>query len=156
MVDGFRFASQAEARRYKELLLLGQAGQVRNLELQPRFDLHVGGVKTATYIADFRYEERAWTPDVIWSVATGMARCRRGREGHEDARLPAEEEALRGGVRQGDPGNAMTPDDLTPTEREEFEERASIVEYDGNLPRAEAERLARQWVIEARQLPWSR
>lgn len=52
VVDGFRFASQAEARRYKELLLLGQAGQVRNLELQPRFDLHVGGVKTATYIAE--------------------------------------------------------------------------------------------------------
>lgn len=67
VVHGFRFASKAEAARYAELLLLGQAGQIRNLELQPRFDLHVDGVKVATYVGDFRYEERAWKPDVIWS-----------------------------------------------------------------------------------------
>lgn len=58
VVDGFRFASQAEARRYRELLLLGQAGRLRNLELQPRFSLKVDGVTVATYVADFRYEER--------------------------------------------------------------------------------------------------
>jgi len=57
-VHGFRFASKAEARRYQDLLLIGMAGEIRNLELQPRFDLHVGGVKVATYVADFRYEER--------------------------------------------------------------------------------------------------
>jgi hypothetical protein len=33
------------------------AGEIRNLELQPRFDLHVGGEKVATYVADFRYHE---------------------------------------------------------------------------------------------------
>ena len=57
-VHGFRFASKAEARRYQELLLLGMAGEIRNLELQPRFDLHVNGVKVSTYVADFRYQER--------------------------------------------------------------------------------------------------
>lgn len=67
VVHGFRFASKAEASRYSELLLLGAAGQLRNLELQPRFDLHVGGVKVGTYVADFRYEERAWAPGVLWS-----------------------------------------------------------------------------------------
>ena len=60
VVHGFRFASKAEARRYTELLLLGQAGEIRNLELQPRFPLTVDGVTVATYVADFRYEEVAW------------------------------------------------------------------------------------------------
>ena len=55
---GFRFASKAEARRYGELLLLGMAGEIRNLELQPRFPLLVGGVKVGDYVADFRYQER--------------------------------------------------------------------------------------------------
>jgi Protein of unknown function (DUF1064) len=64
-VDGVVFASKAEARRYRELLLLGQAGAIRNLELQPRFDLTVERrdwrdffpVKIGEYRADFRYEE---------------------------------------------------------------------------------------------------
>jgi hypothetical protein len=60
VVHGVRFASKAEARRYEELLLLGAAGQLRNLELQPRFPLHaVGGDEVSVYVADFRYEERA-------------------------------------------------------------------------------------------------
>ena len=45
---------------------------------------------------------------------------------------------------------------MTPDEREDFEERASIIEYDGNLPRAEAERIARQCVDQARRLPLTR
>jgi hypothetical protein len=56
VIHGVRFASKAEARRYQELLLLGMAGEIRNLELQPRFPLHVGGVKVGDYVADFRYE----------------------------------------------------------------------------------------------------
>jgi len=59
VVHGVRFASKAEARRYQELLLLGRAGEIRNLELQPRFPLHVGGEQVAVYVADFRYEERS-------------------------------------------------------------------------------------------------
>ncbi len=57
-VDGRPFHSKAEARRYSELLLLGQAGAIRNLELQPRFPLHVNGMLIGLYIADFRYQER--------------------------------------------------------------------------------------------------
>lgn len=58
MVDGMRFASQSEATRYRMLLLVGEySGQIRNLELQPRFPLVVNGVKVGTYVADFRYEE---------------------------------------------------------------------------------------------------
>ena len=38
-VDGVRFHSKAEAKRYGELKLLLRAGSIRNLELQPEFRL---------------------------------------------------------------------------------------------------------------------
>ena len=58
--SGHWFASKREARRYSELLLLESAGEISDLELQPRFVLsgvsHAGGTeKIATYVADFRY-----------------------------------------------------------------------------------------------------
>jgi hypothetical protein len=56
MVDGHLFDSQKEAKRYFELKCLQAAGEVWKLELQPKFDLMVNGVKVGTYIADFRYE----------------------------------------------------------------------------------------------------
>jgi hypothetical protein len=43
----------------------------------------------------------------------------------------------------------MTPADLTPDEREEWEERAAIIEADG-VPRAVAERLALERLTEKR------
>lgn len=54
-VDGHRFASQAEARRYGELKLLEKAGEITNLELQPKYPLLVNGVVIAHYVGDFRY-----------------------------------------------------------------------------------------------------
>ena len=62
-VDGIRFASKAEARRYAELRLLEKAGQIKGLELQPRFALMVPergsgfDVRIGDYVADFRYRE---------------------------------------------------------------------------------------------------
>lgn len=56
-VDGITFASKKEARRYTELKLLERAGQIRNLELQPRFDFIINGVNCGFYKADFRYFE---------------------------------------------------------------------------------------------------
>lgn len=55
VVDGIRFASQREARRYVELKLLQQAGEISDLKLQPRFTIMVNGVKVCTYTADFSY-----------------------------------------------------------------------------------------------------
>jgi hypothetical protein len=66
IVDGVRFASQKEARRYCELKLLRDAGRIQRLELQPRFDLEVVSktgecVKVGRFTADFAYEEwPAW------------------------------------------------------------------------------------------------
>ena len=54
-VEGIRFASRMEARRYQELRLLEGAGEIRDLELQPRYPLRVNGRLICTYVADFRY-----------------------------------------------------------------------------------------------------
>jgi len=60
VVDGVRFASQAEARRYNELKLFLAAGDLSKLELQPKFPLVVNGKLVCTYIADFSYEQRGY------------------------------------------------------------------------------------------------
>lgn len=60
-VDGIRFASKKEAARYNELKLLERAGEISRLELQPRFDITVNGVKCGFYKADYRYfQGNAW------------------------------------------------------------------------------------------------
>ncbi|MBK8467712.1 MAG: DUF1064 domain-containing protein [Chloracidobacterium sp.] len=54
-VDGFVFDSEAEARRYSELLILEKAGEIKSLCLQPVFTLIVNGERVGKYIADFKY-----------------------------------------------------------------------------------------------------
>lgn len=62
-IDMYVFDSIAESRRYKELALLERAGQISELELQPKFLLQEGFKKNGKtyraiyYIADFRYIE---------------------------------------------------------------------------------------------------
>ena len=64
-VDGFTFASKAEAKRYQELKLLLEAREISFLELQPKFVLAdsvtIGGRKKPAirYVADFAY----YTPE---------------------------------------------------------------------------------------------
>lgn len=55
VVGGIRFASKAEARRYGELWLLEKAGEITQLELQPKYALMSAGERIAWYVADFRY-----------------------------------------------------------------------------------------------------
>ncbi len=60
-VDMYVFDSIAESRRYKELKLLEKAGEISNLQLQPRFLLQDSFKKNGKtyrkveYIADFMY-----------------------------------------------------------------------------------------------------
>jgi hypothetical protein len=66
-VDGIRFASKKEAKRYAELKLLERAGKIFRLRLQPRFrlcpwtTLREGDGEAAAvphlgyYVADFAY-----------------------------------------------------------------------------------------------------
>jgi Protein of unknown function (DUF1064) len=57
VVDGQRFDSKKEKRRFDELILLQKAGRIQGLVRQPSFDLVVNGMKVARYIADHRYSE---------------------------------------------------------------------------------------------------
>ena len=76
-VDGITFASKAEARRYSQLRLLEQAGEIAYLELQPAYPLVVNGLSVGRYVADFRYLDRVtgeWvTEDVKGGAATKTA-----------------------------------------------------------------------------------
>jgi len=54
-LDGIHFASKREARRYAELKIELQAGELTDLKLQKRFALCVNGVHVCDYIADFVY-----------------------------------------------------------------------------------------------------
>lgn len=56
IVDGIRFDSKHEAKRYQTLLSLVRAGQITDLECQPVFALLAqGGEYVGDYVADFRY-----------------------------------------------------------------------------------------------------
>ena len=69
VVDGIRFASKREARRYGELQVLLKAGKIQNLIIQPTFPIEINGnpvlIKSKgypngrklKYIADFSYYE---------------------------------------------------------------------------------------------------
>lgn len=80
-VDGIKFDSQKEARRYRELMALLRAGKIRDLKLQPQFTLQESyktlegkRVQAIRYVADFSYELMPlyWTeyesqcPDDAW------------------------------------------------------------------------------------------
>lgn len=59
-VDGIKFDSRAEGRRYNELKLFVAGGEISNLELQPKFQLEVNGALVCTYVADFSYQQRGY------------------------------------------------------------------------------------------------
>jgi hypothetical protein len=79
-VDGYTFASKAEARRYAELKLLEKAGEIRNLQLQPRFYLWVPGGDMdnalGEYRADFSYTDarNVFTVEDVKGFMTPLAR----------------------------------------------------------------------------------
>ena len=57
IIDGIRFASKREAKRYCDLKLLERAGEISGLKLQPRYPLTVNSLHVATYVGDFEYIE---------------------------------------------------------------------------------------------------
>lgn len=80
IIDNITFDSAKEATRYVELKLLLRAGEIDELELQPRIPIECGGVKIMMkssrytngrqlcYVGDFRYfdvkEQRVIIEDV--------------------------------------------------------------------------------------------
>jgi hypothetical protein len=90
VVGGIRFDSTKEARRYSELRLLEKAGQITDLETQPKFPIDVvqlwqAGrwtwrtsqdeppplIQCGVFTADFRYVETATGQVVIEDVKSG-------------------------------------------------------------------------------------
>lgn len=74
IVDGYKFDSQKEALRYKELKLMEKAGVVKDLELQPAFEL-IPTIRTehetlrkTVYKADFRYFDVKADHEVVEDV----------------------------------------------------------------------------------------
>ncbi len=68
MIDGHRFASQAEGRRYQQLCALEDHGVITDLELQPVYPLEINGVKVGKYVGDFRYVELATGETIVEDV----------------------------------------------------------------------------------------
>lgn len=73
-VDGIKFQSRREARRYSELKLLEKAGEIFKLELQVAYELHaLGGSVVGKYVCDFKYLKREYVlfgPDSRWELVT--------------------------------------------------------------------------------------
>lgn len=57
-IDGITFHSIRESKRYLDLKNLERAGRIHSLELQPRYDFIINGIKIGFYKADFRYKEK--------------------------------------------------------------------------------------------------
>lgn len=56
-VDGHKFASRREAKRYMELKLLQRANQIRDLKIHPSFTVvpKTDQFRAVDYVADFSY-----------------------------------------------------------------------------------------------------
>lgn len=79
-IDGFTFDSKKEAKRYTELKLLEAGGVIERLELQPRFDIVIGGIpvkmrsarypngRQLKYVGDFKYFDTQLGRQVIEDV----------------------------------------------------------------------------------------
>ena len=57
VIDGIRFASKKEGKRYAELKLLAKSGEINGLMVQPQYPFELKGATVFKYIADFSY----WT-----------------------------------------------------------------------------------------------
>lgn len=81
VVDGRRFHSKGEARRYEALKLMERAGMIRGLECQPRYVLHaLGGAKVGVFSADFKYfsvERRAVVIEDFKGIEVPLTKWRR-------------------------------------------------------------------------------
>lgn len=81
-IDGFKFQSKKEGRRYEGLKLLVQAGQISDLRMQVSYVLNeavkYAGEKRKTpamkYIADFVYTEVATGQLVVEDVKSAVTR----------------------------------------------------------------------------------
>ena len=53
--DGHKFSSKLEAQKYGDLRTMEKGGLIRDLKLQPRYNLIVNGQKICAYVGDFSF-----------------------------------------------------------------------------------------------------
>ncbi len=71
-VDGIKFDSLKESRRWAELKLMERAGLIADLARQKRFNLAVNGVLVCAYVADHVYTEKG--EEVVEDVKSAYTR----------------------------------------------------------------------------------
>ena len=77
-IDGKRFDSTAEARRYGELLALQRAGEITDLALQPKFNIYLNDVHICDYYADFAYSQKGrYIVEDVKGVRTDVYRLKK-------------------------------------------------------------------------------
>ncbi len=84
-IDGYTFASEAEARRYGQLCLFVRAGEIRALKVHPKYLLQeaftdAGGKRWSAinYVADFEYYENGQiVVEDVKGVETAVWRIKR-------------------------------------------------------------------------------
>lgn len=94
-VDGIRFSSKAEAKRYQELKLLEKAGEIHGLVLQPRYPLWAVNPEgrraiVGHYVADFAYLDKRDQQVIedVKGVRTAIYRWKRKHfEFQDDAKI---------------------------------------------------------------------
>lgn len=57
-LDGFTFDSKREAAIYAETMLRVKAGEIDHVEVHPRYDIIVNGVRIGFYKADLQWREK--------------------------------------------------------------------------------------------------
>ena len=77
--DDVTFDSKAEQQRYRDLKVLERAGQIKNLRVHNRWNLHVNDIIIGRYETDFEYESQGkiivedvkgfMTPLSKWKIA---------------------------------------------------------------------------------------
>lgn len=82
VIDGTKFDSKKEAKRYRDLLLMQRAGEISDLELQPKFKL-IDGVKFSgdkrakpdiRYFADFAYTDTKTGQRIVEDVKSPVTK----------------------------------------------------------------------------------
>lgn len=76
-IDGYYFQSNAEAHRYRDLVLLRKAGKIKALMVHPSADIVINEVKICRVVCDFSY----WDCDQNKTIVEDVKKERIGRDG---------------------------------------------------------------------------
>ena len=74
-IDGYKFDSQKEGKRYLELRTLMRGGIITDLKVHPRYPLDVLGEKVCDFVPDFEYIDVAAMEKVVEDVKGMRNNC---------------------------------------------------------------------------------